>query len=234
MDAFLTEVFAFVGIGTLVVLLRLFLSARQAGVRHLQADDYLMLAAIIIFIAGAGIVYVVGVTYEGLSNSGMTNDERLTLDPVSEEYRLRVAGSQIAVAAAVVYVTQLWLVKASVCSFCMRLTIRVRPALSRVYLLTIVILNLFTDLYLILIPLPMVWKARLPICKRLGLIVLFSGALFVMVAVVLRCVLTLTNSIADTKRTAIWIFRECFVALIASNLPKLWAWIRHEPQAQRR
>lgn len=124
-----------------------------------------------------------------------------------------------------------------------------QPALSRVYLLTIVILNLSTDLYLVLIPLPMVWKARLPICKRLGLLFLFSGALFVMVAVVLRCVLTLTvsifpmlvvlsdlspdwcatqNSIADTKRTAIWIFRECFVALIAANLPMLWAWIRHE------
>lgn len=66
-----------------------------------------------------------------------------------------------------------------------------QPALSKVYILLTVTLNIATDVYLLFIPLPMLWGARIKAVKKIGLIVLFSGAIFVMVAGLLRCILIL-------------------------------------------
>ena len=52
-------------------------------------------------------------------------------------------------------------------------------------------LNISTDAYLVLTPIPILWCAKLPVIKKIGLIVLFSGAIFVMIAGVLRCILIL-------------------------------------------
>lgn len=69
-----------------------------------------------------------------------------------------------------------------------------QPALSKVYILLTVTLNIATDVYLLFIPLPMLWGARIKAVKKIGLIVLFSGAVFVMVAGLLRCILILQVS----------------------------------------
>lgn len=55
----------------------------------------------------------------------------------------------------------------------------------------VMILNIVTDLYLVLIPIPMFWGVKLPILKRLSLMLVFSGAFFVMAAGILRGVLIL-------------------------------------------
>lgn len=47
-------------------------------------------------------------------------------------------------------------------------------------------------MYLLSIPMPMLFSVRLPIVKKFGLIALFSGGIFVMTAGTLRCVLILT------------------------------------------
>lgn len=112
-------------------------------------------------------------------------------------------------------------------------------------------MNLTSDLYLVFIPVPMMWRARMPTRKKLGLSVLFSGAFFVMAAAIARCVLTLRVSfptrvsccarssrqpsdarISDQdpadgpSRGAAWALRECFVAIVTSNLPMLWTYTR--------
>lgn len=69
-----------------------------------------------------------------------------------------------------------------------------QPALSHVYIFVTLSLNIITDIYLILIPIPMLWRAWLPTIKKLGLVLLFSGAIFVTVAGVLRCILILQVS----------------------------------------
>jgi hypothetical protein len=63
--------------------------------------------------------------------------------------------------------------------------------LSKLYIFIIVSLNIITDVYLLAIPIPMLWGARIPKVKKYGLLVLFSGAVFVMVAGLLRCILIL-------------------------------------------
>jgi hypothetical protein len=66
-----------------------------------------------------------------------------------------------------------------------------QPALSKLYILLTVALNVATDLYLILIPVPMLWSTQLPTFKKLTLVVVFSGALFVMAAGIVRGVVIL-------------------------------------------
>jgi rhodopsin domain-containing protein len=78
-------------------------------------------------------------------------------------------------------------------------------------------LNLSTDLYLILIPMPVLWKARLPLSKKLGLTVLFSGALFVMTAGALRCILTL--KVCFLKLAGAFLGPALDLSLIITRIP---------------
>lgn len=53
-------------------------------------------------------------------------------------------------------------------------------------------LNVATDLYLISIPLPMLWQSSLKPMKKLGLIGLFSGGIFIVVCALLRATFIVT------------------------------------------
>lgn len=81
---------------------------------------------------------------------------------------------------------------------------RCQPAISRINIFVTVVLNVLTDLYLLSVPVPMLWSAKLPTFKKLGLIVLFSGGIFVTMAGILRCVLILTVSVLHQARD-VWI-----------------------------
>jgi hypothetical protein len=67
-----------------------------------------------------------------------------------------------------------------------------QPAISKIDIFVTVVLNVLTDVYLLTIPIPMLWNSSLPLFKKAGLIVLFSGGAFVTMAGILRCVLILT------------------------------------------
>lgn len=91
----------------------------------------------------------------------------------------------------------------------------------------------------------MLWGARIPKVKKYGLLVLFSGAVFVMVAGLLRCFLILQacdaipihgypvltspqNPETGPEEGASWAVRESFVAVVTSNLPSTWGWMRQK------
>ncbi|KAM5344433.1 hypothetical protein ACJ41O_012969 [Fusarium nematophilum] len=103
-----------------------------------------------------------------------------------------------------------------------------QPASSKLYIFIIVTLNIITDTYLLLIPIPMLWGARIPKVKKYGLVVLFSGGIFVMVAGLLRCVLILKNPATGPQEGASWAVRESFVAVATSSLPMTWGWMRQK------
>lgn len=67
-----------------------------------------------------------------------------------------------------------------------------QPAISRIDIFVTVVLNVLTDFYLMSIPLPLLWKARVSGFKRVAMIFCFSGGLFVTTAGILRCVLIVT------------------------------------------
>ncbi|CEI63268.1 hypothetical protein FVEN_g194 [Fusarium venenatum] len=273
-DSFVAEAFTLLAIGILIILLRTYARVRQVGLRNLEVDDYLMLLVIVPYTIETALAHTVGAKFRGLTNSGMTDEEREALSPNSEEYELRVGGSKIQLCGWIIYCSVLWLIKTAMCAFYFRLTaglqgykVRIyvgfgligltyfviiccvlfscrpfnhlwqinpnpgnfcQPALSKLYIFIIVVLNILTDIYLLAIPLPMLWGAKIPKVKRYGLVVLFSGAIFVMVAGILRCVLILQNAVTGPQQAASWAVRESFVAVVTSNLPSTWVWMRQK------
>lgn len=69
-----------------------------------------------------------------------------------------------------------------------------QPAISHQLVWVYLSFNVFTDLYLISIPLPMLWKSTLKPLRKIGLMLLFSGGFFVVVCATLRCILIVTVS----------------------------------------
>lgn len=69
-----------------------------------------------------GAAYCVGVWWNGLANNAMTDEQRATLDPNSEEYYLRVGGSKTQVLGWSLYTLLLWLLKSCMSVFYSRLT----------------------------------------------------------------------------------------------------------------
>ncbi|QGI88314.1 hypothetical protein CEK25_003270 [Fusarium fujikuroi] len=291
-DSFAAEAFTLLSIGISVIGLRTFARIRQVGVRNFEADDYLMLLAIIPYTIETALAYTVGAKFHGLTNSGMTDEERKALSPHSEEFTWRVGGSKIQIAGWIMYGSCLWVIKSALCAFYFRLTAGLtgyktriyigfgfiastyiaiiccilfscrpfnrfwqiypdpgnfcHPAISRLYIFIIVSLNILTDVYLLAIPIPMLWGARIPKVKKYGLVVLFSGAVFVMVAGLLRCILILKvrdfpsseyreeftdltqNPKSGPIEGASWAVRESFVAVVTANLPSTWGWMRQK------
>ncbi|KAH9230535.1 hypothetical protein K456DRAFT_1898110 [Colletotrichum gloeosporioides 23] len=272
-DDFATEAFALLGVGLGVIALRTYARISAVGVRHLQADDYLMLLVACTYSAETALAYSVGAYWQGLANNGMTDGQRRNLDPNSEEYRIRVNGSKTQIAGWITYsCLVLWPAKAAMCTFFLRLTEGLhnfqkriyggfalivitwltvffsiifscfpthknwqiypdpgntcQPAISKVNILVTVVLNVLTDLYLMSIPIPMLWFSKLPLRKKLGLIVLFSGGIFVTMAGILRCVLIISDPVNGASQAGSWAVRETFVAVVTTNVPMIFPLIR--------
>ncbi|KAJ5699138.1 hypothetical protein N7462_001143 [Penicillium macrosclerotiorum] len=101
-----------------------------------------------------------------------------------------------------------------------------QPAVSKIDIYVTVVLNVATDIYLISIPAPMLFKARLRWREKLELLILFSGGLFVMMAGILRCVLILTAGANGAEQAGSWACRETFVAVVIGNVPMIYPLFR--------
>jgi hypothetical protein len=69
-----------------------------------------------------GAAYIVGAWFKGLANNAMTDEQRFTLSPDSEEHRLRIGGSKVQVVGWSLYTLLLWLLKTCMAIFYSRLT----------------------------------------------------------------------------------------------------------------
>ncbi|KAL6399040.1 hypothetical protein AUP68_17578 [Ilyonectria robusta] len=263
------EAFTLLGVALLITGLRCFIRIRSVGFKGLWADDYLAVLAAITYSAETGLAYSVGNIAHGLANNSMTDAERKALDPNSEEYALRVLGSQIQLAGWSTYSFLLWVLKACMCTFYYRLTkdlegyrskiyfgfgfiitswVAVQlnillscrpsfsmwwqiypdpgefchPAISPSIVWTGLALNVATDLYLIMIPMPMLWKAAMPWVQKFWLIALFSCGLFVTMAAILRVVLLVSDPVNGAMLAGSWAVRETFTAVVTTNIPMLF------------
>lgn len=57
---------------------------------------------------------------------------------------------------------------------------------ATIYMLPTLIMNILTDICIMLIPAPVVLQVRMGVMKKLSLLLLFSGGFFVMIAAILR------------------------------------------------
>ena len=80
-----------------------------------------------------------------------------------------------------------------------------QPAVSNQIIWLFLSCNVATDLYVLSIPIPMLWSANMKPLKKMGLMVLFSGGLVVIACAILRVVLLVavrTDSIPTFKDTS--------------------------------
>ncbi|KAI0403698.1 hypothetical protein F4802DRAFT_570704 [Xylaria palmicola] len=100
------------------------------------------------------------------------------------------------------------------------------PASSVRLLIVSLVLNVTTDLYLIVIPVSLLWNTSLKVTKRLGLVILFSGSVFIIFCAVFRTILMITDPVNGAATAGSWSVRETFVATITSNLPVVFPLFR--------
>ncbi|CAG8007398.1 unnamed protein product [Penicillium olsonii] len=122
MGDFNTEAFTLLALSIVIIGLRTTARWIMVGPKNFQADDYLMLVACVVYGLETGAAYMVGAWFMGLANNAMTDEQRTTLSPDSEEYRLRVGGSKVQVAGWSLYTLLLWLLKTCMAVFYSRLT----------------------------------------------------------------------------------------------------------------
>ncbi|KAI1382999.1 uncharacterized protein F4822DRAFT_434926 [Hypoxylon trugodes] len=118
------EDFILLGVGLAVIGLRMYLRIIAVGWRDIKPDDYLIVLAGLVYCGLSTSTYIGLDKYGGLSNDGMTDEQRETLDPRSKEYTLRASGAKLEIVSRVLYATVLWLTKGSMLAFYRRLTER--------------------------------------------------------------------------------------------------------------
>lgn len=84
--------------------------------------------------------------------------------------------------------------------------------------------NLSSDTLMLMIPLPLLFGARLPMKQKLILSIVFGLGIFVIIAAVLTKVFNLSDLYSTTFM--FWYFREATVAVYVSNLPMIWPLLR--------
>ncbi|OTA77940.1 hypothetical protein M434DRAFT_40189, partial [Hypoxylon sp. CO27-5] len=96
-----------------------------------------------------------------------------------------------------------------------------QPAVSRIFVFVVLIPNIVTDIYLLSIPLPLLWKVNISCRRKIVLISLFSGAIFSLIISIIRADIILHGGPDVVVRGSLWACREAFVAIIVTNLPIL-------------
>ncbi|KAI0452059.1 hypothetical protein F5B21DRAFT_506675 [Xylaria acuta] len=104
-----------------------------------------------------------------------------------------------------------------------------QPTNSPFYVLAVLISDVTTDLYLVSIPLSLLWGVQIPLRKKVVLFGLFGGSFFIIVAGLVRGIVILTVGQEGAILGSQWALRETFVAAIIGNLPasqplfRIWA-----------
>ncbi|PON30800.1 hypothetical protein TGAM01_v200220 [Trichoderma gamsii] len=93
------------------------------------------------------------------------------------------------------------------------------PAISNQIIWVYWAFNVTTDLYIISVPLPMLWGSSLKPLKKVGFMIVFSGGILVVVCATLRCVLIVLDTENGAQLAGSWAVRETFVAVVTTNLP---------------
>ncbi|GAQ35537.1 hypothetical protein ASPNIDRAFT_194165 [Aspergillus niger] len=235
------------GIGCVVTLLRTYSQCKDLGWRRLRLDDYLIWVAIVFYTAQVALAYSVGNAAHGLANNSMTEAQRAALAPdtlisslklsmlvfytrlmdgLGRRYRVPiwigfalVIGSFIAcmitILAACRPFNKNWQIHPDPGNSC-------QPAISKPVIAATFAANLATDPYLVLIPIPMLWKSSLKLMKKIAVTIVLGAGIFILVCATIKSVFLLVEpnngaSIADE-----WGTRETFVAVITTNLPMIF------------
>ncbi|KAE8375384.1 hypothetical protein BDV26DRAFT_299799 [Aspergillus bertholletiae] len=94
------------------------------------------------------------------------------------------------------------------------------------------VLNIATDLMLIILPVPLLVKVKRPFMEKLQLAALFAVGFFIVIITVIRLPQNARHSTAQVNRTT-WASVELFAAALVANAPVLYGFYRGEREASR-
>ncbi|KAJ5091129.1 hypothetical protein NUU61_005999 [Penicillium alfredii] len=101
-----------------------------------------------------------------------------------------------------------------------------QPAISRPIVWVSFAANIVTDIYLIFIPIPMLWKSSLKVLKKIATTFILSAGVFVLVCAAIKSILLLVDPANGASLANQWGTRETFVAVITTNLPMIFHLLR--------
>ncbi|GAW22034.1 hypothetical protein ANO14919_115690 [Xylariales sp. No.14919] len=101
-----------------------------------------------------------------------------------------------------------------------------QPAISRPIIWTSYAANISTDIYLILIPLPMLWGSSLKLVKKIASTIVLGAGIFVLVCTTLKTIFVIADPVNGAELAEEWGTREAFVAVYTTNLPMIFPLIR--------
>ncbi|KAH3915753.1 hypothetical protein HBH56_079100 [Parastagonospora nodorum] len=97
-----------------------------------------------------------------------------------------------------------------------------QAAISKPILWVSFILNVSTDTYLFLIPIPMLRKSSLRSFKKLATTLVPSGGVLIIVCATLKSIHVIVDPINGGQLAAEWGTRETFIAVVTTNLPMIF------------
>jgi len=97
-----------------------------------------------------------------------------------------------------------------------------QPAISKPIIWTSYAGNIVTDIYLILIPMPLLWESTLKLSKKLAATFILGAGLFVLVCSTIKSIILLLEPDNGPESAGRWGARESFVALVTTNLPVIF------------
>ncbi|KAK1707525.1 LOW QUALITY PROTEIN: uncharacterized protein BDZ83DRAFT_724580 [Colletotrichum acutatum] len=86
--------------------------------------------------------------------------------------------------------------------------------------------NVSTDIYLILIPIPLLWESTLRLVKKIASTIVLGAGIFVLVCATLKSIFVLVDPVNGAQLAGTWGTRETFVAVVTTNLPMIFPLIR--------
>ncbi|KAF4465344.1 integral membrane PTH11 [Fusarium albosuccineum] len=86
--------------------------------------------------------------------------------------------------------------------------------------------NVSTDIYLIAIPLPMLWGSKLKLIKKIASTIILGAGIFILGCAIMKTVFVLVDPIHGAELAGAWGTRESFVAFMTTNLPLLFPLFR--------
>ncbi|KAK4100639.1 hypothetical protein N658DRAFT_486676 [Parathielavia hyrcaniae] len=117
-----------------------------------------------------------------------------------------------------------------------------QPAVSRPIVWASFAANVSSDIYLILIPLPLLWQSRLRLVEKIASSLVLGAGIFVLVCATLKTVFVIVrypgrnadalaqDDVNGAELAGAWGTREAFVAVVTTNLPMVFplfkAWLR--------
>ncbi|KAG7290063.1 hypothetical protein NEMBOFW57_000055 [Staphylotrichum longicolle] len=87
--------------------------------------------------------------------------------------------------------------------------------------------NVTSDVYLILIPLPLLWKSRLRLIEKIASTLVLGAGIFVLVCATLKTIFVIVDEVNGAELAGAWGTREAFVAVITTNLPMVFPLFRN-------